>query len=322
MEQSRRDFLWSLGAGAVSATVFGVSVIAIEELNDGKGLVDVIDDTIHEKERPPRILKGIDYSYPQKTAERYRGQQYDFVIVGVNGGKSTLPNDYLVEQLKMARELTRNADPNQTGVLPIQLYLNTANPVDYFDTKLVKNWPMEEDSDIQYNPYGAHDRPDSRASMYTYGWQQARESIRVIFKDAAGKAGISDNPADYMVWLDAAEETNTWREGDERAQKDNQAVLEGAVACAQSMNVGVGLYAARNHWNRFIGRVGPESNLYDLQTWLALGPISEEDAMNILTEGDELPFTDGGRVAMVQRVEGESAEADGAQDYVYAIAPR
>lgn len=324
---SRRDVIVgatsALGGAALSqiaTKVFG---------NDEKDnpVADEVDDSIIELERPPQLVAGIDISYPQGTAEQYLNMRHDFVIVGVNGGRPGEVNPYLANQLWVASVITQDADPSQTGMLPIQLYLNTANPADYIGKPELRQWPESDDPSIEYNPYmdgGSCDGTDSPACMYVYGWQQAKESVEVMFDSAAESAGVSGNPADYTWWLDV-ETYNSWRENpkvDENPQESNRIVLEGMVAYLQSRGAGVGIYSVSGHWNELIGDVIEEdSNLFSLPSWVAKGPMPEVDAINILLQGEEKPFTPGGKVAIIQRVEGESAEAAGALDYNYAIVP-
>lgn len=270
-----------------------------------------------EKERRFRIVRGIDISYPQQSAAQYESMRHDFVIIGVNEGIPTMENPYLVDQLKVARIITHDANPEVTGIAPIQLYINTANPADFID--VIETWPSAPDQEIDGNPYATTadcSGTDSQACMYTYGWQRARASME-MFLGAAEKAGISNELADYTVWLDV-EEYNSWQEN----QENNRVVLEGKVAFLQSKGAKVGIYSTRSHWDSLIGdTVDKNSNLYDLPSWVAKGVMSEEDTLKSLSEDKEQSFTPGGRVAMVQRVEGKGAEDPNALDYNYAIIP-
>lgn len=311
-KMTRREALMT-AAGAIGGAVLTIAGVAIERKESASN---------GEKERKYQIATGIDISYPQGMAEKYDGQQYDFVIVGVNGGKPTEPNSYLPRQLRVAKELTKNADPTKTGISPLQLYINTANPADFFNTPDVKKSPESDGVDAGYSPYGMCDGTDSKACMYRYGQQRAQESMEMFMK-AAAEAGVSAIPADYIVWLDI-ETSNTWREKvreGEDAKDSNRAVLEGMVAYLESINVQAGLYAARSHWEELIGNdVGMESNLYYLPTWIAAGSVSEKEAKERLSQGNLQPFTAGGKVVMIQQLEGESADAPDAQDRNYALA--
>lgn len=314
---TRRDLL--VGAGSF----LGGAALTLAAVKIGKEG----DTRSGEKERELGFATGIDISFPQGSAEQYENMRHDFVIVGVNGGKPGQRNPYLIDQLRVASVITQNADPNQTGMLPIQLYLNTANPADYVGLPELTSWPTSSDSDIERNPYdesGDCDGTDNQACMYTYGWQQAKKSVQEMFKEAADDAEVSGDPVDYTWWLDV-ETYNSWRENpeeDEDPQESNRVVLEGMVAYLHSIGAGVGLYSTRSHWNELIGgTVGENSNLYHLPSWIAKGTISEEEAKRILSEGEEQPFTPGGKVAIIQRVEGESTEAPGALDYNYAVTP-
>lgn len=276
-----------------------------------------------EHEKSPQLSTGIDISYPQGRAEQLAHLRVDFVIVGVNGGRPTDRNPFLVDQLKLATEITQHADPQKTGMLPIQLYLNTANPADFVAENGLVSLP-ENGIGVPENPYGECIGTDSQACMYVYGWQRAQESVEHMFFEAALQAGVSTNPADYTWWLDI-ETYNSWRENPKEGEvpeESNRAVLEGMVAYLQMHGAGVGLYSARSHWNEIVGdTVDERSNLYRLPTWLATGQISEGEAKKILIEETEEPFTPGGRLAIVQRVEGPSVDSLDALDYNYALLP-
>ena len=302
LEVSRRELIaGAIGlVGGAAVTAVGIEVVGDKTPED------------NETERALKIARGIDISYPQGSAELYEHMRHDFVIIGVNAGIPIEPNPHLAEQLRVASDITQDADPEKTGIAPLQLYLNTANPADHIDD--IFTWPEEPDSEIEDNPYGACDGTDSQACIYTYGWQRARESVE-MFYEAAREAGVSEDLAAHVVWLDI-EEMNSWQ----KDQDNNRVVLEGMVAFLQSQGANVGIYSVRSHWDTIIGdTVGKDSNLYDLPSWIAKGTISEEEAIDILSEGDETPFTPGGRVAIIQRVEGESAEHPDALDYNYAL---
>ncbi|MGY1600938.1 hypothetical protein [Geodermatophilus sp. SYSU D00815] len=227
---------------------------------------------------------GIDVSHPQCGEPLPDARA--FGVVGVNGGRATLPNPCLETQLAWAHESTGEVD----GHPPVQLYLNTANPGEV--RELVTTWPSSGDT-----PYGECDGSNSTACSWEYGWERARTSVTEFFVPAARAAGVEADPAAYTWWLDV-EDANTWQSGSPGAQARNRATLEGMAAYLTARGGTVGLYAVPQQWREIAGAVAWDSSLYRLDSWLP-GAVSADGAEENCA--DE-PLTAGGDVVLAQYV--------------------
>ena len=226
------------------------------------------------------VAVGYDISHPQCDAELPGDAA--FAVIGVNGGIATTVNPCLAEQWAWGQA---------AGAAPAELYLNTANPGELREQ--VDTWPQRGG-----NRYGACDGGNSAACSYEYGRARAADDVLMVL-DALGEAGISDvaDLAGMRWWLDV-ETMNTWQTGDEEAQHNNRAALEGMAEQLTSVGGQVGLYSTGQQWNEIVGAVLPWSNLHGLDSWLA-GAESRTDA--VLGCSDE-PLVDGGRVVLTQYV--------------------
>ncbi|WP_448616765.1 hypothetical protein [Modestobacter sp. URMC 112] len=232
---------------------------------------------------------GYDVSHPQCGTEL--PEDHAFGVVGVNGGLATRENRCLVEQLRWAAEAS-GAVRTQPG---LQLYVNTANPGQVRDR--VDTWPASGDS-----PYGECDGTNSLACSWVYGKTRALVTVHAFFRPAARAAGVPEDPAAHRWWLDV-ETMNTWQTGSPAALDRNRAALEGMAALFRSVGAEVGVYSTGYQWRRIVGTVGPDSVLYDVDSWLA-GAVSRVGAEE---NCDAPPLTGGGEVLLSQYV---SADLD------------
>ena len=245
------------------------------------------DDPEQDEAARPRSRTSIGYdvSHPQCGTDLPRDRA--FGIVGINGGLSTRANPCLSDQLVWAYGSSGRVD----GQPEAQLYLNTANPGQVRD--LVTTWPTDGDT-----PYGGCDGGNSLACSWQYGWERAENSALSFLRPAARSARVDSQPARYTWWLDV-ETMNTWQIGSDDARDRNRATLEGMTAYLLSEDAAVGVYSTGYQWGRIVGEVPADSNLADLDSWLA-GADDLEDARDVC---DEDPLVPGGRVTLVQYVE-------------------
>jgi hypothetical protein len=273
---------------------------------------------------------GNDISWPQCGKSAPKNQA--FGIVGINGGKVTNTNPCLVDQLKWA------AGSNGTviGQDKAQVYVNTANPGEVLQQYAVTTWPTDNtdprgrtttgnENPLLNNPYGSCTTTAGNYNGYTndmacswqYGWNRAVEAVDLRFGPAArnavaaGVKGITDNPADYVWWLDV-ETMNSWQGetdaegavGLDAKRARNAATLEAMKSFFQSEGAKkVGLYSTGYQWGKIVGNtlaggtVG--QNLKGLDSWLA-GAANENDAQKRCNIS--LPLTPNGKVALVQYI--------------------
>jgi hypothetical protein len=280
--------------------------------------------------KPQATPLGNDISWPQCGKPYPKGQA--FGIVGVNGGKTTNTNPCLADQLRWAAGSTA-AIASQPKV---QVYVNTANPGEVLQQYAVTTWPtnnvdprgrttLGNENTLLNNPYGICATTEGAYNGYTndmacswqYGWNRAVEAVDARFKPAArsaiasGVKGITENPADYIWWLDV-ETMNSWQgendaEGtpgltEKRAR--NTATLEAMKSFFASENaVKVGLYSTGYQWGRIVGGnlsgAITGQNLSGLDSWLA-GAANLSDAQKRCTTS--APLTQGGKVTLVQYI--------------------
>lgn len=248
---------------------------------------------------PQTTTLGYDISYPQCTKQIATTPA--FTIVGVNGGKASTPNPCLDKQLSWAQ----NSTGKITAQDKVQLYVNTASPGEYI--KDIDTWPANNigpNGVATDNPYGLCNGTDTAACAWQYGWNRAAADANVYFKEAAGRAGVNDNPADYYWWLDV-EILNTWQPGSKPdGHKKNVASLEGMTSYFTSLGttekpVRVGLYSTSYQWGQITGNaIGPASPLQKRDTWYALGSTTLAHAKTACTA--QKPLVDGSRIVLTQ----------------------
>jgi hypothetical protein len=234
---------------------------------------------------------GIDVSWPQ--CGKKLPIDHAFGIVGVNGGLATTTNPCLKDQLVWASQAR-----GDTAQEKLQLYVNTANPGGLNTV----SWPsnnIDSAGNFTNNPHGLCDNSDSLACAWQYGWNRSVEDVLDRFKPAAAPAGVSDNPADYIWWLDVETE-NTWKlNGSQFDHESNTAVLEGMTKHFQSVGGRVGLYSTAYQWGQIVGTaVVAGSNLNGLINWRPGGA-------NLNTAKDACkaaPLTANGTVVLTQFV--------------------
>jgi hypothetical protein len=234
---------------------------------------------------PARSSVGYDVSYPQCGDEL--PDDAAFAVVGVNGGLATRTNPCLAAQLEWAA----SSSGEVPGQEPLQLYLNTANPGQV--RHLVTTWPEDGDT-----PYGDCDGSNSTACSWQYGWERARTSVEAFFRPAARSVQLDSRPGRYTWWLDV-ETMNTWQLGSSDARERNRAALEGMTDYLTERDGRVGLYSTGYQWGRIVGEVPEDSDLADLDSWLA----GADDRADARERCDADPLVPGGRVAMVQYIE-------------------
>lgn len=233
---------------------------------------------------------GADLSWPQCGSASSWPQDMAFGIVGVNGGKATTTNPCSGQQVVWA-----SGSAGGTTQPTVQLYVNTANPGEYFrDHPTVDrgSWPTSNagsDATRPSNPYGSCVATTagltSTACSWMYGWNRAVED--------ANDRGVAD-PGSRRWWLDA-ETDGTWQSG----LAQNRATLEGMTAYLTSIGASVGLYSSPSEWTTLFGTVPSSSTLAGLPSWRAVGVATLATAQQSCTAA---PFTVGGRVEMVQYV--------------------
>jgi len=201
-----------------------------------------------------------------------------FLVVGVNNGMPGTANPCLQSQLGLThdRATTAASSDRQPGPrIPVSLYLNTGIPA--------TDWTGEVNgSPAPSNPYGDCGGGGTAACAYQYGYDQASQDVT--------NSGIY-RPAAHRWWLDV-EILNAWSTD----RGINAAVLEGMTAFFQGIGAHVGIYSSPYQWQEIVGEVSPNSNLYDLPSWLA-GPTDPDSAREACSAP---PLVPGGTVAMTQ----------------------
>lgn len=250
---------------------------------------------------------GYDISYPQcnKTISTVPA----FTIVGVNGGKASLPNPCLRKQLSWAA--------NSTGLIAnqdkVQLYVNTASPGN--DIDLVASWPNDnigqDGSDTTgLNRYGTCQidpatgkGADSPACAWQYGWERAYDAVQTYFASAVPPE-LSADPLDYYWWLDV-ETLNSWHAPDETdGYLKNVASLEGMTQYYTSLGtperaMRIGLYSTTYQWGQITGNaIAPDSPLQNRDTWYALGSTTLATAKAACTK--QKPLVASGSIVLTQ----------------------
>lgn len=240
---------------------------------------------------------GIDVSWPQ--CGKKLPTDFAFAIVGVNGGLASTPNECLADQLAWAHE---NAEGG-TKQPNVQLYVNTANPVEHIGEKGFVTWPQNNDllaRTDDTNPYGTCDGTNTAACIWMYGYERAYHDVNVIFADAAKAAKVDADPTRYTWWLDIEME-NSWLYGNTEADhKQNIAALEGMKTYFETAGIeNIGLYAYGPHWQQLFGtQEGQYNSLAGLPNWRP-GGASQDTAQAAC---DARPLTTDGEVVLTQYV--------------------
>jgi len=267
--------------------------------------------------RPKNIIAplGVDISYPQCKDALPSSQA--FTVVGVNGGKASTANPCLAKQLLTATE-AKGSDTQPK----IQFYVNTGSPGDYID--LVASWPADNTykgaASTPPETYGVCRAADdgvgqnSIACAWQYGWERAYDDIHEHLAPALKEANdrgakLATSTSDYTWWLDV-ETMNSWQEDiatDPHAYQKNVAALEGMVAQLKASGAEkIGLYSTNYQWDQITGGVvTPDSSLYGLDTWYALGETNVSTAQKACYDrGLARPLTGTGAVVMTQFISG------------------
>lgn len=237
---------------------------------------------------------GNDISWPQCGTALPTG--HVFGIVGVNGGTAATTNPCLAQQLSWAfRASGASSQPKA------QLYVNTANPGEVISQ--ITTWPTGNTDKTGFttsNPYGVCTGGNDMACSWQYGWNRAVEAVVDRFQPAAAAANVNPSPSAYVWWLDVETE-NTWQSGSTPALERNRAALEGMAGLYKSKGAKVGVYSTGYQWGVITGNtVGPASNLYGLDSWLA-GARNLKDAQ---AKCAAAPLTAASKVTLTQYVSG------------------
>lgn len=158
------------------------------------------------------------------------------------------------------------------------------------------------DGIVDYDDKGnviAESASNNLSTCWKYGWDRAMGILADVTKTLSEDMNLSE----YKMWLDV-ETDNSWQSGSPEAQAKNVAVLEGMTACFNhTVGMEVGIYSARSLFNEIAGdQIRDDSNLTGLDTWLAMGDVSEERAKELLERGTLEGFTKGSQVVMLQTV--------------------
>jgi hypothetical protein len=254
------------------------------------------------------VAPGADASWPHCTlphgATRTMplAERPSFVIVGVNDGLPGTVSACIGQELRWADTTTGGSSQPR-----LAYYVMAANPWTKRELRWVKDptWPtsnMARGVAVRVPrafASAAHGTSCSgghaeRACAYVYGWLMAQHAARI--------PGLR-SPATHRFWIDV-EAAPTWSED----QRFNQAVVEGMVAAFTlppaegGIGTTTGVYSSRSEWARIVGRLRTGSPLDRLDEWIAIGPSTKAKAIDALLH--DWPLTAGGRITMVQWVDG------------------
>ncbi|ROS63782.1 hypothetical protein EDF42_2036 [Curtobacterium sp. PhB172] len=235
---------------------------------------------------------GADVSWPQGGSSSNYPVGQAFGIVGVNHGLANNTNDFLAQQLAWAGGSVGGTSQPKT-----QLYVNTANPGQYFKdhpSNSRASWPtnnVDPSGATARNPYGTCVPGDaaltSTQCSWMYGWNRAY--------DDAQSRGVA-SPGSYRWWLDA-ETDGSWQ----KTAALNRATLEGMTAYFVSIGATAGVYSSPSEWSTLFGTVPSSSTIYRLPSWIAVGADGVAAAQKACSAGG---LTAGSQVRMAQYVVG------------------
>jgi hypothetical protein len=254
------------------------------------------------------VQPGADASWPSCPRPRATARSMPladrpaFVVVGVNDGLPGTVSGCIDDELRWAGTTTGGSAAPR-----LAYYVMAADPWTKPELKWVHHpaWPSsnvvagrtvavpEAFASTAAGTACTGGRTE-RACAYVYGWAMAQH--------AAAIAGLRD-PSGHRFWIDVEAE-RTWSDD----QRFNQAVVEGMVAAftgpRASGGVGTttGLYSDHAEWSRIIGRLRKGSTLDGLDEWVAIGGSTKAAAVDALLH--DWPLTAGGRITMVQWVDG------------------
>jgi hypothetical protein len=254
------------------------------------------------------VAPGADASWPSCTPPHGATRTMPlatrpaFVVIGVNDGLPGTTNACIARELRWAATAAGGSSQPR-----LAYYVMAADPWRKAELRWVPHpwWPTSNIVDGVAVPVpaafasAAHGTACSggraeRACAYVYGWRSAHH--------AAAIPGLPD-PARHRFWIDV-ESARTWS-GDQRF---NQAVVEGMVAAftaprsAGGVGTTTGIYSDHGEWAGIIGRLREGSPLDALDEWVAIGPATKAEAVDALLH--DWPLTPGGRIRMVQWVDG------------------
>lgn len=224
---------------------------------------------------PTEAVLGNDISWPQCGGDLPAPPA--FAIVGVNGGRPDTVNPCLADQLAWAKGTSA-----AMGGTPVPVYVNTAatGPVE-------SSWWPAANTYLGHgidNPYGMCDGSASLACTFVHGYAMAVNDAATL-KEAGG------GDVRRTWWLDV-ETGNSWL-SDNAA---NAAELEGMAAYLVGAGAEVGIYSTGYQFGEIAGEIGPASNLYRLQNWLA----GAEDTSSAREYCGADPLTRGATVTTTQ----------------------
>ena len=230
---------------------------------------------------PSASLPGYDISYPQ-CGDPFPAP-FDFVIVGVNGGRVYSANPCLGDGFGPSQLAWAGRDA--------ALYANTGNP----GPELSSYWPHGQTTpracDTDANP-----GDDTLECAYDYGWNAAADSYRIAVEAYISlgwaEPGATRTPVANDWWLDV-EIANSWRDDPEL----NVAALKGAVDYLDSVGArSVGFYSAPHMWRDIVG----DTTAFDgLPSWHAGARTLRGARANC-----DDPSITGGELALTQYLDG------------------
>jgi hypothetical protein len=238
-----------------------------------------------------------------------------FGITGVNGG---LANDlnpclgpsasypsYRQSELYWAVSAATGASSQPKA----SLYVNTADPGNVYNGKLIADWPTSGST-----PYGTCTTTtvktktgsylagqNSAACAWQYGFSKASQDVSWLAGAASAinaqspPVAVPGSAAGYPWWLDV-ETVNTWQSGT-AGQAMNVADLQGMVAALQqAAAASVGAYSTSSQWTSVTGGTGSAGgSLAGIPDWIP-GARTLSGA-----QGDcGLPSFTAGRVTVTQ----------------------
>ncbi|HSW96451.1 MAG TPA: hypothetical protein VLF89_01360 [Candidatus Saccharimonadales bacterium] len=207
---------------------------------------------------------GFDISFPQ-CPEYFPSDQYDFGIVGVNGGRAFIQNDCLFNEYFWAKKAKAK----------VSLYMNLNFPSG--DTEILG----------LVGPMGDCIKNDIVCLAYNYGYNAAKDA----YQYALSQFAVSNN-----WWVDV-ETANNWSDN----VVLNNYVLQGTIDFLNSENVMVGIYSTKREWNIVMGdKFIPMQNfLLPVPNWIGTG-LKEIDTSRCLK-----PFIPNSSVWIIQYAHGD-----------------
>lgn len=237
---------------------------------------------------------GNDISWPQCGTTFPSGQA--FGIVGVNDGLANTLNPCLgpdsggTSGSELAWAL--GSSGSVAAQPKVQLYVNTADPGNWYNGKPIGDWPTSGTSpygDCTTAVVGGYTVGDnSDACAYVYGQQRAAQDVAWVSQAVSDLSAPA--PSTYHWWLDV-ETDNSWMSDTAM----NVADLQGMVDQLEASGVTyVGVYSTSSQWGQVTGG-GATGSLAPLDDWIP-GAMRQSSAQSNCS----LPAFTGGGVVLTQ----------------------